>query len=399
MSTNDNNGIAYKDDSLPIEQRVDDLLSRMTLEEKVAQLGSRWVYELADDDGLNTEWAQKHLSQGLGQITRLAGGSSLGPVETAKLANEMQKYVMENTRLGIPLLVHDECCTGFLANGATNFPQIIGLASTWEPELVQAMTQVIRTQMRAVGVHHGLAPVIDVVRDPRWGRTEETFGEDPYFVSTMGVAYVRGLQSDSWSDGVMATAKHYVGYGASLGGLNWAPANIPQRELREVYLAPFEAAVRNANLASVMPAYHEIDGEPCSSSRWLLSDVLRDEWGFNGLVVSDYMAIIQLKLYHEYARDRADAAKLALEAGMDLELPNVDAYGQDLVDEVEAGQIDRSLVDRSVRRILTKKFEFGLFENPYVEPDSVLNVYQTPEQRELAHEIACKSFVAAKERR
>lgn len=386
----------YQDAALPVEQRVDDLLRRMTLEEKVAQLGSRWIYEIADERGLNREWAQQRIAHGLGQVTRLAGGSSLGPIETAKLANQIQKFLIEETRLGIPALIHDECCSGFLANGATNFPQIIGVASTWAPELVEAMTRVIRRQMRAVGVHHGLAPVLDIARDPRWGRTEETFGEDPYLTTVMGLAYIRGLQGDDWSEGVMATGKHFVGYSAAEGGLNWAPAHITARELREVYLAPFEAAVRVARLASIMPAYHEIDGEPCSSSQRLMTDILRDEWGFEGLVVSDYMAIDQLRNYHKLARDKAHAAHLALGAGMDVELPSVDVYGQSLLEAVVAGDIPMEWIDRSVRRILTLKFAFGLFESPYVDPDAVSAVFDTEEQRNLAREIARKSLVLLK---
>ena len=396
MSTSTKTKHPYQDASLPMEARVDDLLGRMTVEEKVAQLGSLWIYEIADEQGLRREWAQARMANGLGQVTRLAGGSTLGPVETARLANQIQKFLLEETRLGIPALIHDECCSGFLAKGATNFPQIIGVASTWEPELVEAMTRVIRRQMRAVGVHHGLAPVLDIARDPRWGRTEETFGEDPYLTSVMGVAYIRGLQGESWADGVMATGKHFVGYSASEGGLNWAPAHITARELREVYMAPFEAAVRAAGLAAIMPAYHEIDGEPCSSSHRLMTEILRHEWGFDGLVVSDYMAINQLRDYHRLAHYKAHAAKLALQAGMDLELPNIDAYGQTLIDAIHAGEIPLEWIDRSVRRILTFKFAFGLFEHPYVEPEAVPEIFDTPPQRKLARTIARKSLVLLK---
>ncbi|WP_448540553.1 glycoside hydrolase family 3 N-terminal domain-containing protein [Roseiflexus sp.] len=388
--------LPYRDASLPIERRVDDLLGRMTVEEKVAQLGSLWIYEIADDRGLNRQWAQERMAHGLGQVTRLAGGSSLGPVETAHLANQIQRFLIEETRLGIPALIHDECCSGFLANGAVSFPQIIGLASTWMPELVEAMTRMIRQQMRVVGVHHGLAPVLDIARDPRWGRTEETFGEDPYLTTVMGIAYIRGLQGEDWGDGVMATGKHFVGYSASEGGLNWAPAHITPRELREVYLAPFEAAVRAARLASIMPAYHEIDGEPCSSSRRLMTEILRNEWGFDGLVVSDYMAIDQLRACHRLAHDKAHAARLALEAGMDLELPSVDAYGSALVEAIHTGDIPLEWVDRSVRRVLRLKFAFGLFERPYVDPDAVPAVFAAPSQRVLAREIARKSIVLLK---
>lgn len=388
--------VAYRDARLPIEQRVDDLLGRMTLDEKIAQLGSLWVYEIAGEEGLNQEWAQARMAHGLGQVTRLAGGSSLGPLETAHLANAIQRFLVEETRLGIPALIHDECCSGFLANGATNFPQIIGAASTWEPELVEAMTQIIRRQMRAVGVHHGLAPVLDIARDPRWGRTEETFGEDPYLTAHMGAAYIRGLQGEDWTDGVMATAKHFVGYSASDGGLNWAPARILPRELREVHLLPFEVAVRVAQVASIMPAYHEMDGEPCSSSHELMTRILRDEWGFDGLVVSDYMAIHQLETYHHLARNTAHAAQLALEAGMDVELPSTDAFGRSLRDAVAAGEIDEALIDRSVRRVLVAKFAFGLFEQPFVNPDSVSAAFNTTEQRAVAREIARKSLVLLK---
>ncbi len=388
---------AYKDAQLPIEQRlVDDLLGRMTLDEKITQLGSLWIYEIADEHGLNRMWAQSRMARGLGQVTRLAGGSSLGPVETARVANAIQKFLVEETRLGIPALIHDECCSGFLANGATNFPQIIGIAGTWEPELVEVMTQIIRQQMRAVGVHHGLAPVLDIARDPRWGRTEETFGEDPYLTTSMGVAYIRGLQGDDWTDGVMATAKHFVGYSASDGGLNWAPARSSPREFREVYLMPFEAAVRVARVSSIMPAYQEMDGEPCSSSYELMTRILREEWGFDGLVVSDYMAIRQLETYHHLARDKAHAAQLALAAGMDVELPSIDAYGHSLRDAVAAGAISEALIDRSVRRVLAAKFAFGLFERPYVNPDAVPAVFDTPEQRAVARTIARKSIVLLK---
>lgn len=396
MQTSMTGTAAYRDAALPIEQRVDDLLGRMTLEEKIAQLGSLWVYEIADEQGLNAEWAHSRMAHGLGQVTRLAGGSSLGPVETARLANAIQKYLVEETRLGIPALIHDECCSGFLANGATNFPQIIGAASTWEPELVEAMTEIIRRQMRAVGVHQGLAPVLDIARDPRWGRTEETFGEDPYLTANMGAAYIRGLQGHDWTDGVMATAKHFVGYSVSDGGLNWGPARIMPRELREVHLLPFEVAVRAARVASIMPAYQEMDGEPCSSSYELMTRILREEWGFDGLVVSDYMAIHQLETYHHLARDTAHAAQLALEAGMDVELPSVDAYGRPLHDAVAAGTISEELIDRSVRRVLAAKFAFGLFERPYVDPETVMTVFDTPQQRDLARAIARKSLVLLK---
>ncbi|MCB0225791.1 MAG: glycoside hydrolase family 3 protein, partial [Anaerolineae bacterium] len=241
----------YQDAARSIDERVTDLLSRMTLTEKIAQLGSAWVFELLTDMKFDADKARKHMADGIGHITRVAGASSLTPADGAKLANTIQRYLLENSRLGIPALVHEECCSGYMARNATCFPQIIGLASTWQPELAGAMAAVVREQMRAAGAHQGLSPVLDVVRDPRWGRVEETFGEDPYLVSLMGVHYVRGLQGDDWTDRIVATAKHFVGYGIPDGGFNWNPAHIPARELREVYLLPFEAAVKEGQLQSV----------------------------------------------------------------------------------------------------------------------------------------------------
>jgi beta-glucosidase len=369
----------------------------MTLDEKIMQLGSVWVYEILDaGQQLAPDKAHTLIGHGLGQITRLAGATTLGPLETARLGNTIQRFLVEETRLGIPAMVHDECCSGVLARGATTFPQIIGLASTWQPELVEAMTDVIRTHMRALGIHHGLAPVLDIARDPRWGRIEETFGEDPYLTSLMGVAYIRGLQGQDWAQGVVATGKHFVGYSMPEGGLNWAPAHIAPRELREVYLLPFEAAVREAKLASMMNAYQELDGVPCAASKTLLTDLLRGEWGFDGVVVSDYFAINQLVSYHRLAQDKAQAALLTLEAGMDLELPSIDCFRQPLIDAVTAGTLPVALIDRSVRRILAMKFAFGLFENPYVTPEIVPTILDTAEQRALARTLAEKSIVLLK---
>ena len=238
--------LPYLDPARTVDERVDDLLGRLTLEEKVAQLGSRWVWELADDQGRLRPEASVLLRDGLGQVTRVAGASGLGPEQVAELANTLQRTLVEETRLGIPAIVHEEICSGLMARDATVFPQAIGLASTWEPALVEELADAVRTQMRATGAHQGLGPVLDVCRDPRWGRLEETFGEDPYLVARMGVAFVRGLQGTDPASGVIATAKHLVGYGASEGGRNWAPAQIPPRELHDVYLHPFEAAVRDA---------------------------------------------------------------------------------------------------------------------------------------------------------
>ena len=294
----------FRDPSQPIAVRVQDLLAQMTLREKVAQLGSAWVFQLLTDMAFDPDKAADLMSAGIGQITRVAGASSLKPEDGARVANQIQRFLVEETRLGIPAIVHEECCSGYMARNATCFPQIIGVASTWEPELAEAMATVVRQQMRAAGAQQGLSPVIDITRDPRWGRVEETFGEDPYLVSQMGVNFVRGLQGDDLHAGVLATAKHFVGYGLPEGGMNWAPAHIPPRELREVFMLPFETAVKEANLQSLMNANHELDGVPCAASKELLTDILRGEWGFDGLVVSDYFAIAEIERTHRLTDSR-----------------------------------------------------------------------------------------------
>lgn len=386
----------YLDPTQPVERRVADLLSRMTLAEKIAQMGSRWVYELFENMAFSEQKAQELMGQGMGQITRIGGASSLGPAASAELANNIQKFLVEQTRLGIPAMVHEECCSGYMARDATCFPQIIGVASTWSPELVADMAAVIRAQMRAVGAHQGLSPVLDVARDARWGRMEETYGEDPYLVARLGVAYVEALQGENFKQGILATGKHFVGYGISEGGMNWAPVHLPARELREVYMFPFEAAVKEANLASIMNAYQELDGVPCGSSRELLTNILRGEWGFDGLVVSDYFTINQLIDYHHVAPNKDEAALMAMEAGLDVELPTTDCYGPRLQQAVERGLVPEPLIDQVVSRILKMKFELGLFENPYVDAQQAAAVFDTPEQRALARHIAQQSIVLLK---
>ena len=386
----------YLGSTLPVEARVEDLLSRMTLDEKLAQLGGTWVFELLEQAAFSEEKAQALIGNGIGQITRLAGGTALGPAASAALANQIQTFLVEKTRLGIPAIVHEECCSGYMARGATCFPQIIGVASTWEPELVEQMTSVISTQMRAAGAHQGLSPVLDVTRDARWGRVEETFGEDPYLVSRMGVSYVKGLQGSDRKRGVVATGKHFVAHGLAEGGMNCAPVHLGSRELYEVFLTPFEAAIKEAHLASIMNAYHELDGIPCGSSKELLTEILRNRLGFDGIVVSDYFAIVMLFNFHRVARDRREAARMALEAGIDVELPNNECYGQPLREAFQDGTVSESLIDQAVRRVLKMKFSLGLFENPCVDVERVAAVFDTPEQRALAREIARKSIVLLK---
>jgi beta-glucosidase len=386
----------YQDASQSIADRLDDLLPRMTLDEKIAQLGSVWVFELFEKQQFSEQVAANKLKHGIGQITRIGGASNVSPLESAELANRIQAFLKHNTRLGIPAMVHEECCSGYMANGATLFPQAIGIASTWNPELITAMGDVIRLQMRSVGGHQALAPVLDVTRDPRWGRLEETFGEDPYLVATLGCAYIRGIQGQDISEGVVATGKHFVGYGMSEGGKNWAPVFIPERELREVFALPFEAAIRQAGLMSIMNAYHEMDGIPCGGSKALLVDMLRGQFGFEGIVVSDYFTIDMLASYHHVVPDKAAAAGLALEVGIDVELPSTNCYGEPLREALLAGKIDMQLVDAALARVLELKFRLGLFENPFVETGGVLEVFETAEQQNLAHRLAQESIVLLK---
>jgi beta-glucosidase len=386
----------YRDASQPVDARVKDLISRMTLDEKLAQLGGVWSYEVLEAGKFSPKKAESLIKNGVGQICRPGVATGFPPKDMAELLNGIQKFLVEDTRLGIPAMVHEECLNGFMAKNATIFPQIIGIASTWEPELVDKITRVTRAHMMAVGVRQGFSPVLDVVRDPRWGRVEETYGEDPYLVATMGTTFVKGLQGEDIKQGIVATLKHFVGYGKPEGGLNWAPADIPLRMLREVYFYPFEKAIKDGGALSVMNAYHEIDGIPCGASTELLTDILRKEWGFEGIVVSDYYAVDNLHSYHRMAADKADAARLALTAGIDIELPNLDCYAQPLKEQIEKGLVSKKLIDRAVSRILGLKFVLGLFENPYVKAEEAAKNFDLPEHRKLALEAARKSIILLK---
>ncbi|MGI6148399.1 MAG: glycoside hydrolase family 3 N-terminal domain-containing protein [Limnochordia bacterium] len=386
----------YLDSRLPVETRVEALLAEMTLEEKVAQLGSVLPQDVLENGEFSEAKAEKVLKHGIGQISRMAGFGRLEPAEAAKAMNALQSYLREKTRLGIPALNHEECLSGFMGKHGLTVPQAIGLASTWNPDLVKEITEVVAGQLRAVGAHHGLSPVLDVARDLRWGRTEETFGEDPYLVAAMGTAYIRGLQGDASSPKVIATAKHFVAHSAPEGGRNHAPVNVSPRVLREVFCFPFEAAVKEAAVGSVMNAYHDIDGVPCTSSKELLTDLLRGEWGFDGIVVSDYGSIPMLYTDHRVATSMQEAGILALEAGLDLELPTTECYGEFVAAAVREGLLSEKTVDQAVRRILRLKFKLGLFENPFVKEDGFEALFETPAQRDLAREAARQSLVLLK---
>ncbi|TWT35237.1 Periplasmic beta-glucosidase precursor [Posidoniimonas corsicana] len=405
----------YKDSSQPVARRVDDLLRRMNLEEKVAQMLSIWDAKgsLQNKDGSFDAFAAREaMPHGIGQITRPSdrkGEGALGfdpgrdPRETVELVNQIQRFALEETRLGIPVMFHEEGLHGYKARGATHFPQAIALASTWNPELVERVNRVIGREIAARGVRQVLSPVVDVVRDPRWGRIEETFGEDTHLVSEMGLAAVRGLQG-KWNsrDGeplpvghVFATLKHMTGHGQPENGTNIGPANISERVLREVFFPPFRLAVREADVMAVMASYNEIDGVPSHANAWLLGDVLRDEWRFAGYVVGDYSAVSELQTRHAVAESPQAAASLAIEAGVDIELPNPETFPE-LVGLVKRGQVSEELVDRAVRRLLRAKFLAGLFDEPYADSELAEAITCNEEARGLAIESANQAITLLK---
>ena len=397
----------YRQRDASVEARVADLLARMTLEEKVAQLQGVWnrKREIQNARGeFDPAKAQALLGLGIGEVARpseIAGApadrNGRSAREQSVFVNAVQRWLIDNTRLGIPAMFHEEALHGLTAPGGTHFPVPMGLASTWDPALIERVMSVAALEGRARGAQHVLSPVVDLGRDPRWGRIEETYGEDPYLVSRMGVAAVRGYQGTRLplaDDKVFATLKHFAGHGSHEGGINTAPPLVSERLLRSELFVPFEAAVK-AGAYSVMPSYNEVDGVPSHASQWLLTDILHREWGFNGLVSSDYFAIEQLVTRHRVAADRADAAVQALEAGVDLELP--DPYGfSELVALVKRGRVAESLIDRSVVRVLRSKVLAGLFEQPYVDPDRAERVANTPASQALALEAARRSIVLLK---
>ena len=328
------------------------------------------------------------LAHGIGQISRISAQTGLGPEATATLTNGIQRHLVEETRLGIPAVVHEESTGGFCAREATQFPHGTGLSATWDPDLAQEVAEVIGRQLRAVGARLTLAPVVDIARDPRWGRVEETYGEDPELASRFGVAYVRGIQSQ----GVACTLKHYVGYGASEGGLNWGWVSAGPRHLRDVLAAPFRAAIAEAGVGAVMPSYNDIDGLPVHGSPELLTGLLRDELGFTGVTVADYFGVTSLADFHHVAEDKADAARQALLAGLDVELPALDCY-RTLPGQVEAGTVPIEAIDAACRRVLTQKIELGLFDDPYVDAGAATATFDTPEDRVLARRAVAESVV------
>ncbi|KPC49576.1 glycoside hydrolase family 3 N-terminal domain-containing protein [Amantichitinum ursilacus] len=388
----------YKDPQHPVADRVADLLARMTPAEKIAQMHAFWLLLSPDGEHRVREDAftgksdpatlQNQLRLGLGQITRPLGSHTVDARTGVQAFNRLQRFMLEETRLGIPVMAHEECLLGLMSKGATLFPSPLAMSATWNPALIEHVAALIGDEARSVGCHQGLAPVLDVSRDVRWGRTEETFGEDPYLVGVLATRYVRGLQGPRRD--LFATLKHYVGHSFSEGARNHAPVHLGWRELNDTFLLPFEMAVKQANAGSVMPAYHDIDNEPSHASRHLLTEVLREQWGFDGLVVADYVGVSLLYQHHGLARDQAEAAALAFNAGLDIELPGDDCAAH-LHTAVERGLISPHKIDEIVARILQHKFELGLFEHPYADENNIR--LRSPAALAAAREVAQQSIV------
>ncbi|MEU8818814.1 glycoside hydrolase family 3 N-terminal domain-containing protein [Actinoplanes sp. NPDC048796] len=397
----------WQDPALPVADRVEALLAAMTIEEKVGQLGSRWLgndmqdeQETDPEETLNVAPMQDVFAasgtisleeasrQGLGHLTRVYGSKPLTPAEGAAELVRQQQIVLANSRLGIPALVHEECLTGFTAFGATVYPAAIAWGATFDPSLVERMAAAIGRDMAALGVHQGLSPVLDVVRDYRWGRVEETIGEDPYLVALLGAGYVRGLESA----GVIATLKHFAGYSASRGARNHGPVSMGRRELLDVILPTFETAIREGGARSVMNSYSDVDGVPAGADPWLLTTVLREKWGFTGTVVSDYWAVPFLASTHHIAADEAEAGALALTAGIDVELPDTLGFSADLI-----SRVPESVIDQAARRLLTQKIALGLLDPDWTPASSVATAgdvqLDSSSNRALAREMAEKSVI------
>jgi beta-glucosidase len=405
----------YKDASLPAEKRVDDLLARMTLEEKIMQLHCTWLSKVAIQDAkgeFSAAKAQQVYPHGMGMLARpsdrrLGQGGAAGDdgavinrnaLETANYVNAAQKWAMEQTRLGIPMFMHEEALHGYVARDATCFPQAIGIASSFDTELTTKIFSVAAREMRVRGANLALAPVVDVAREPRWGRIEETFGEDPYVCGEIGKAAILGFAGADpklAKDKVFVTLKHMTGHGQPENGTNIGPAEVTERTLREEFFPPFERAIKEANVGAVMPSYNEIGGVPSHSSYWLLHKVLREEWGFKGVTVSDYMGVTELISRHKLVANNKEAAFRAFKAGVDIETPDGTAF-KELGQLVKENRIAESEIDVVVRRILTMKFEAGLFEQPYVDAKVADSLTATKESVALARRAATRTPVLLK---
>ncbi|AMO49219.1 Glycoside hydrolase, family 3 domain protein [Enterobacter sp. FY-07] len=390
----------YKDANRPVSERVTDLLARMTPEEKFAQMHALWLVldehgehrertDLSDEfAGVSAQAAlAQRLKLGVGQITRPLGTHIVDAKRGVRAANRLQKTLVEETRLGIPALFHEECLVGLLCKDATLFPSSLNYGSTWDPQLIKRAAWHIGQEARSTGCKQGLAPVLDVSRDVRWGRTEETFGEDPWLVGVMACAYVEGLQGEKGD--MLATLKHYVGHSFSEGARNHAPVHLGFCELNDTFLLPFEMAVKMAKAGSLMPAYHDIDNQPGHSDHFLLTTLLREQWGFDGIIVADYGGVSLLHQHHGISHDAAESAALSFNAGLDVELPKDDC-ARHLAQAVERGLISMAKVDEIVARVLTVKFRLGLFEHPYTDEQGIR--LQSDDTRQVARDVATRSL-------
>jgi beta-glucosidase len=406
----------YKDPRQPVERRVEDLLARMTLEEKVAQLLTLWEQKgkvQTPDGHFSPQKASQAFPAGIGGMARpsdkrgvdasngaagAAAGVNRDARDTAEYVSAAQHWAVERTRLGIPILMHEEALHGYVARGATSFPQAIALASTWDPDLVTRVFSVASREMRARGAFLALAPVVDVAKDPRWGRIEETYGEDPYLVSQTGLAAIRGFQGSTLPlapDKVLVTLKHFTGHGQPENGTNVGPADVGERTLRTDFFPPFEQAVKAYPVRSVMASYNEIDGLPSHANSWLLNHVLRGEWNYQGAIVSDYYGIRELMTRHKMFGNVADAAERAIKSGVDVETPDPEGYAE-LPKLVREGRLPQRLVDDAVRRVLRLKFESGLFDNPFPDPATAETKTATPDAIALARQAAGEAIVLLK---
>ena len=401
---------AYKKPAAAAASRVKDLLSRMTLEEKAAQMMCLWqekntkLLDAAGNFDFKKAKAAFKKGHGLGQVGRPSdAGVGKNARETAELANAIQKFFIEHSRLGIPVMFHEECLHGHAAIGATSFPQPIGLGATFNPDLVEKLYTMTAEEARARGAHQALTPVVDVARDPRWGRVEETYGEDPFLNTQLGIATVRGFQGDaSFQDKkrVIATLKHFAAHGQPESGMNCAPVNVSERVLRETFLQPFRDAIQKGGAISVMASYNEIDGVPSHASEWLLRDVLRKEWGFKGFVVSDYYSIWELHHRpdthgHFVAKDKKEACALAVKAGVNIEFPEPDCYLH-LVELVRQGVLKEAQLDELIAPMLFWKFKLRLFDDPYVDPDEAERIVGCDANRKLALQAALETITLLK---
>jgi beta-glucosidase len=388
----------YENPQADIDDRIEDLLSKMNLDEKIAQMKSISTLQLDNQKGdlSKREIINENLESGLGQLSR--SGEDLLPEQTVEKLNKLQKYLLENTRLGIPAIIHEECLHGVMMEGATIFPQPIAMASSWNVALEEKVAAAIAKETRSRGSNLALTPNIDLARDPRYGRTDETFGEDPYLTSQMAMAIVNGFQGRDYligKDHIASTVKHFGASGQPVGGLNHAANMMSERTLRETDFIAFRAAVEKANVASLMAAYVEYDGVSCHLNPWLLTDVLRKEWGFDGVVVSDYNALNHTVNLHRTVKNLDEASIKAIEAGLDVDLPNGSAF-KNLKQLVESGELDMKYIDRAVRNVLKLKFRLGLFENRYADAEYAKKVNHSDEHRKLALRAAEESIILLK---